>query len=141
MSETIDLNDIPGDIQELLDKLIESKSEALAFRYFSDEHRNEDPAPLEVSAFVTADIPPQYLMAYETRRLYKNAAEELLDLMGIESEESVAKMMMLFAALETRTGPLWYFFPNQAGNGIRLAYEKYTFVFIVNEHSHIKYEL
>ena len=127
MPELIKLT-LASDMAELVKTLNTNGQEALSLVYSSDSAPPDAQPALEVAAFKSGEgrIP-----RLENRiKSCQMAAKHLAICLGLTDRKSKKTLAEIFRAGELVAGPLIAFLPNDAGNGIRLMYAQFTFVFI-----------
>lgn len=140
--DTIHLNDLYDDLDQLIDQLILNKMDAISIQYTSDiPELAEIPTPLEIAAFkTTKNLLPGARKPAETTQMMQQAATQLLTLVNLADDARISSIAQMFARIQ-KAGKFLYFVPSDHGWGFSLIYGKYTFVFIVNQHPQIQYSL
>lgn len=138
MSKLIKIT-LDADIPELVKALVVNKQEALSVVYSDDTADSDTPPALEVAAFKSGE---GRVLRLENRiKNFQMAANRLAMHLGLTDRKSKKTLAELFHASEAVAGPLVAFLPNDAGNGIRLMYAQFTFVFIVPPGRQYEYSL
>lgn len=130
MKKQITLVDLAPDMLELIKAMVVGKHKSLAIQY-SDDQIPDAPVAFEMAAKKSPAAVAKIPVTEDPTQTANSAAARLLQHCNASSPAGDELVASNFLRVQEIAGRLKAFFDNDAGNGILLVYEKYTFVFIV----------